>query len=176
MHTKLLVSLHCSNSSANMEIFDLSKKGHMRKVYSFEEVLGSKIGFRCASVILLLDAGWGDVAYNMRRGILGGIPIGGRIAYHLFLVDENASRTDEIAKLCRKSKWHYQYRNASSICWWLSVSLSSLLGNSIASFDFDPNGDVIATIDEFGVCLISDVNTHKSKFHLSMSEEQGSFV
>ncbi len=39
----LLVSLHHSvMKSANMEIFDISQRGKVKKVYSFEEVLGSK--------------------------------------------------------------------------------------------------------------------------------------
>lgn len=41
-NTKLLVSLsHSFFTSANMEIFDISKKTP-RKIYSFEEVFGSK--------------------------------------------------------------------------------------------------------------------------------------
>lgn len=42
-NTRLLVSLHHSwNTSANMMIFDISHKGQVRKVYSFEEVQGSE--------------------------------------------------------------------------------------------------------------------------------------
>mgnify|MGYP007122282732 CR=1 FL=1 len=40
--TNLLVSLsHSSNKSANMKIFDISRKGQKKDVYSFEEILGS---------------------------------------------------------------------------------------------------------------------------------------
>lgn len=42
-NTKLAVSLHHSSlKSANLEIFDLSQKGQAKKLYSFEEVEGSK--------------------------------------------------------------------------------------------------------------------------------------
>lgn len=41
LNTSLLVSLHHSTGdSANMEIFDISRKGKARKLYSFEEVVG----------------------------------------------------------------------------------------------------------------------------------------
>ncbi len=53
--------------------------------------------------------GMGDVTYNPRRGILGAIPVAGRIAYHLFTINTGASNTKEIVKLNRKSKWHSQY-------------------------------------------------------------------
>ncbi len=44
-NTKLLVSLHhYFAKSANMEIFDISKKGKANKIYSLGEVSGSKLG------------------------------------------------------------------------------------------------------------------------------------
>ena len=43
-NTKLLVSLHHNfNVSANMVIYDISKKKKPNRVYSFEEVFGGKI-------------------------------------------------------------------------------------------------------------------------------------
>ena len=42
------------------------------------------------------------------------------------------------------------------------------IGNVITGLDFSPNGETVATIDCFGVCLISDVNTDSCRFHLSM--------
>jgi hypothetical protein len=45
-NTKLLVSLHYGyyQNSANMEIFDISKKGKANKIYSLGEVSGSEFG------------------------------------------------------------------------------------------------------------------------------------
>ena len=43
-NTKLLVSVnHCFDKSANLEVFDVSRKGQARKIYSFEEFSGSNI-------------------------------------------------------------------------------------------------------------------------------------
>ncbi len=43
-NTKLLVSLHHNKTeSANMEIFDVLKKGRARKIYSLGEVSGGKL-------------------------------------------------------------------------------------------------------------------------------------
>lgn len=42
-NTGLLVSVqHSYDTSASMEIFDVSRKGHPKKIYSFEEVHASK--------------------------------------------------------------------------------------------------------------------------------------
>ena len=51
---------------------------------------------------LSLVTGHGEVTYNPRRSFLGAIPIEGKISYHLFSLDLNASAV----KLCRKSKWY----------------------------------------------------------------------
>ncbi len=37
--------------------------------------------------------------------------------------------------------------------------------NFTTGFDFNPAGDSIASIDSYGVCLISDVNTNNYVFH-----------
>mgnify|MGYP001009311956 CR=1 FL=1 len=42
------------------------------------------------------------------------------------------------------------------------------LENLITGLDFNPNGEIAATIDKYGVCLISDVNTDSYRFHLNM--------
>ena len=43
-NTGLIVSVHhCYNSPANVEVFDVSRKGQAKKIYSFEEVSGGKI-------------------------------------------------------------------------------------------------------------------------------------
>ena len=40
--------------------------------------------------------------------------------------------------------------------------------NVIASIDFNPNGETVATMDYYGTCLLSDVNTDNYSFHLNM--------
>ena len=42
------------------------------------------------------------------------------------------------------------------------------LDSHITSLDFSPNGETVATIDDHGVCLISDLNTDSYHFHLNM--------
>ena len=43
-NTGLLVSVnHCWNTSANLEVFDVSRKGQTKKIYSATEVSGSRI-------------------------------------------------------------------------------------------------------------------------------------
>lgn len=110
------------------------------------------------------------MTYNPRRSILGAMSLSGKIAYHLFNIGTNASKTDDtVAKLWRKSKW-------PSIC-------ESYEGRPIVSFhfrnvgidnwmsglDFDPNGELIAMIDMYGVFVISDVNTNDCNFWLHMN-------
>ena len=36
------------------------------------------------------------------------------------------------------------------------------------SFDFNPNGEAAATLDDSGICLLSDVNTHNYSSHMKM--------
>ncbi len=40
-------------------------------------------------------------------------------------------------------------------------------------FDFDPAGEFIATIDSYGMCLISDVDTNDYEFHLQLGSYYG---
>ena len=49
------------------------------------------------------------MTYNPQRKILGVIPCGGKIAYHLFNINPGTSTARDIVKLCRKLKWHSQY-------------------------------------------------------------------
>lgn len=57
----------------------------------------------------MIDTDYGDMTYNLRRGLLGAIPVQGHAAYHLFNFD--TSKNDNIVNLKRKSKWHSQYPN-----------------------------------------------------------------
>lgn len=45
--------------------------------------------------------------------------------------------------------------------------------NFITGLDFNPNGETAATIDKYGVCLISDVNTDNHHFHMDMEMTDG---
>lgn len=127
-NTTLLVSLHNSyNKAANLEIVDIPKKGFVRKIYSFEEVIGCNIScliysarrmkLRASYLVVvsspnlkwcsfLLVTGPGFAAFNPNRNVLGAISLGGEIAYHLFNIDFNASLGKYNVKLLRKSKWH----------------------------------------------------------------------
>jgi hypothetical protein len=62
-------------------------------------------------IITFLVTGNGDVAYNPQKKILGAISLSGEIAYHLFSIDTNASKNENVVKLCRKSKWYPQYES-----------------------------------------------------------------
>ena len=41
--------------------------------------------------------------------------------------------------------------------------------NAISGLDFNSLGTFVASIDQYGVCLISDINTNDYSFHLQMS-------
>ena len=43
--------------------------------------------------------------------------------------------------------------------------------NVMAGIDFNPDGETVATIDRYGTCLISDMNTDKYHFHMKMEME-----
>ena len=54
-NTKLLVSIHSDwANAANMEIFDISKKGQANKIYPFEEVSGGKIDLKLLLIFITL--------------------------------------------------------------------------------------------------------------------------
>ena len=52
---------------------------------------------------------YGDLTYNVKRGLLGAISQSDEIAYHLFQIDTDYSNAKDIVKLSRRSKWHPQY-------------------------------------------------------------------
>ena len=105
-NTKLLVSLsHSYLTSANMEIFDISKKTP-KKIYSFEETFGRNIDLILnLQSFHILDVGDGDITYNSRRNILAAIPLTEKIAYHLFDVGYSARKNSPSVKLLKKAKW-----------------------------------------------------------------------
>ena len=44
------------------------------------------------------------------------------------------------------------------------------LENWVAGLEFNPSGETVATIDCYGNCLISDLNTDSYIYHLSMGK------
>ena len=88
-----------------MQIFDISTKGKVCKVYSFEEIVGGNSYIsKMVSLVSLLETGRGAVTYNLRRNMLGAIPIANKVAYHLFTVDTHTSNALNIIKLsCKRS-------------------------------------------------------------------------
>ena len=107
-NTGLLVSVSHSSESANLEVFDVSRKGQAKKIYSFEEVPGGRNNFKPRSpthLFSFLETGSGDVTYNSRRGFLGAIPADGEIDYHLYHF--STSKAGNTVKLIRKSLWHH---------------------------------------------------------------------
>ena len=97
--------------------------------------------------------------------------VAGKIAYHLYTFD--TSKSDGIVKLIRKSRWHSQQETNNKRKYKFISHCELILiywyqDNFIAGFDFNPNGEIAVTIDCYGVCLISDVNTDDYRFHLDM--------
>ena len=43
----------------------------------------------------------------------------------------------------------------------------------ITGLDFNPAGELVATIDNDGICLISDVNTGNYNYHLEVDNRIG---
>ena len=43
-------------------------------------------------------------------------------------------------------------------------------GNTITSFDFNPSGELVATIDSNAKCLVSDINTDKYSYYVGPRE------
>ena len=142
--------------------------------------------------------GNGDVTFNSRRNLLGVISITNKVAYHLFNIDGDGT------KLCRKSKWlssPFGMKNNGK-SFFSSKSKNSqplpqimlnkdlinpsnkykekfltilFLGNYIASFDFNPQGESVAMIDCYGICAIANIDSDMYRFHLDLSWEGNTF-
>ena len=167
-NTRLLVSMqHVGSKSANLEVFDVSRKGQVRKIYSFEEVSGGRFLVKIY-FIFILDTDYGVVTYNPRRSFLGAINVQGKIAYHLY--NFATSKAGNIVKLIRKSKWHPQHYVASIYLLFFIAThfLCLLTGNEITGIDFNLSGEIAATFDQFGTLVISDLNTDSCRFHMDL--------
>ena len=110
------------------------------------------------------------MTYNSRRGFLCTMPVTGLLAYHLY--NFTTSKTGNTVNLIRKSKWHSQHDLGWGIlinCFPVQAYLTDLLlGNTITSLDLNPSGETVATLDCYGRCVLSDVNTHNYSFHLDI--------
>lgn len=119
-----------------------------------------------------LVVGHGDVTFNPRRNILGSIPVGAKTTYHLHSIEYCGQKGSYSVQLLRKSKWHAQYSTAEGK-WYFNVRIQwspSHQDNTISSLDFNSSGEIVATIDRNGACLVSDVNTDSCCFHMEMGE------
>lgn len=58
-----------------------------------------------------IDTGIGDLTYNPKRNLLGGLTNGEKIAYHLYSIGYPGQKSSIEAILLRKSKWNSQYSN-----------------------------------------------------------------
>ena len=47
----------------------------------------------------------------------------------------------------------------------------SYLANWVAGLDFNPSGEIVGTIDGYGKCVVSEVNTNGYRFHMSMGKQ-----
>ena len=95
-NTKPLASLNQNRShSANMIVFDISKKDQVKEIYSLGKISGGIVKFCWLQpliiIFFLLETGYGDLAFNTRRGILGAVSLSEKIDYQLFTIDANAS-------------------------------------------------------------------------------------
>lgn len=119
--------------------------------------------------------GYGDVSYNSRRNILGAISLDKKVAYHLWIIEYSQQKNNYNIKLLQKAKWHQFYSTEIGILL-IFLILSAYLPNSyrenyVTGLEFNPTGEIVSTIDHYGVCLISDTNTNNHNFHLDLKED-----
>ena len=104
---------------------------------------------------------------------------GTKTAYYLY--DFAVSKTETTVKVIRKSQLHAQNSDKECNQWFFSYRRPILTyfysDNFIAGLDFNSSGETVATIDKYGICLISDINTNDYIFHLdlNMSSKFGMF-
>ena len=125
--------------------------------------------------MLSLATSYGDLTYNTRRNVLGAIPLTGKIAYHLWIIEYSGQRSNYDIKLLRKSRWPVQHKvdtgiyNYSCSIYWSHIYLEE---NWISSFDFNPTGDTVATFGADTICSISDMNTDNCIYHQKLGERK----
>ena len=183
--SRLLVSLHhCHDKYANLEIVDLRNKGRAAKLYSLDGASGCNhktcfYVFKRISFVSFVDTGFGDLTYNAKQKALGAIGVGDKTSYHLFFIDTNCYDPKNTVKLIRKSKWHSQYSEDErkfKICVGnllipSIIMLFLIIDNFICGLDFSPLGTSMASIDRYGVCLISDIRTNGYSYHIETDSQ-----
>ena len=64
--------------------------------------------------------------------------------------------------------------------WFLDLSITMLVliigVSSITGLDFDPRGTLVASIDEDGVCVVSNIDTNNSSYHKKMGVYFGNSI
>ena len=125
----------------------------------------------------MIEVGEGDMTYNQRRGSLGAISLSEKIAYHLWNIECIGGKSESEIKLITKAKWHPQY-SMTNLVRYSFMDAIDLLDSSfqeaiITSLDFNPDGEMVATMNQFGVCLISDLSTNTYRFHLDLKTKKG---
>ena len=177
-NTRLLVSVHHSYEvSANLEVFDVSWKGRVRKIYSFEEVSASRniinIHFNNYHLCQRLEMEIWPIIHE--EAFLGPFPLEER--YFIIFTISLFRRVAIFVKLIRKTRWHPEYSSKSGIINFVPFVMTHLTGyseeNYITGLDFNPTGETVAAIDHDGTCLISDINTDNYLVHLSMHHQRG---
>lgn len=145
-------------------------------------------------MIFFLEPGYGDVTYNARRNILGAIGLQGKIEYHLFSIQSGNQKDNHTLKLLRKARWHPKHLDEFSNFTNFVIILTDILKTresflifnddysysllspntldvAVVSLDFNTNGEVVATLDKAGSCLISDINTHSCNFSIRVEKK-----
>ena len=51
-----------------------------------------------------------------------------------------------------------------------------IIEQHISGFDFDPLGASVASIDDHGTCLISDIDTNEYRYHIGMGGGWGNLL
>ena len=72
---------------------------------------------------MLLETGFADLSYNVKRNILGAVSIRGVTSYHLFCIDTYNTNPNEIVKLSRRSKWQEKHGNQNRYCLFINQTL-----------------------------------------------------
>jgi len=85
-----------------------------------------------------------DLRYNEKTNMVALLSNRDKVAYHLFDITD--------MELAKKAKWPAAHKS------------------NMASQDFDSEGKKIATLDEAGVCLISDVNSDSPLYCLKVGQ------
>lgn len=97
------------------------------------------------------------MTYNARRELLGVIPIGQKITYHLFNIGSySGQKSTPRFNLSKKATWNPYCE-----------------GNQMSGLDFNPTGELVATMDIHGTCLVADINIDSYRSHLDAGRQSG---